>query len=123
MGKGETGKVSRLLVAARESGKIPWEWVVDETREAERIHGWQGLGDYGETILNAYRRDFWDNQPERVEVWSEKGTIRGVLAPVLKHFAVTFRVMHGFGSATSVHEAATETWSLDRPLIVLYVGD
>ena len=44
----------------------------------------------------SYRRDFWDQQPVRVEVWSEKGTVRGVLAPVLDQYAVGFRVMHGF---------------------------
>lgn len=68
MGKNETAKVSRLLVGAREAGSIPWEWIVDETREAERVSGWKGLGDYSETILRSYRRDFWEHQPERVEV-------------------------------------------------------
>jgi hypothetical protein len=43
--------------------------------------------------------------PDRVEVWSEKGTVRGVLDPVLKEYGVGFRVMHGFGSATSVYDS------------------
>ena len=123
MSRNETAKVSRLLVVARENGSIPWEWIVDETREAERISGWRGLGDYSETILRSYRRDFWELQPERIEVWSEKGTVRGVAAPVLNQFAVTFRVLHGFGSATSVHDVAIETGDQERPLIVLYAGD
>ena len=49
----------------------------------------------------SYRRDFWNQQPVRVEVWSEKGTVRGVLAPVLDEYGVGFRVMHGFSSATT----------------------
>ena len=121
--KSETQKVSRLLVIARETGAIPWQWIVDETREAEKVSAWGDLGDYSETILRSYRRDFWQHQPERIGVWSEKGTVRGVLAPVLHKFAVTFRVLHGFGSATSVHDVALETEDLDRPMIVLYVGD
>ena len=32
----ETQKVSSDLVLAREEGLIPWKWIVDETREAER---------------------------------------------------------------------------------------
>jgi len=123
MSRNETAKVSRLLVVARETGAIPWEHIVDETREAERVSGWSGLGDYSETILRSYRRDFWESQPERIEVWSEKGTVRGILAPILNRFAVTFRVLHGFGSATSIHEVAGETEARDRPLIVLYAGD
>ena len=51
-------------------------------------------------VINGYRRDYWNQQPVRVEVWSEKGTVRGVLQPVLDEYGVGFRVMHGFGSAT-----------------------
>lgn len=106
MAKKETSKVSRLLTIAREGGMIPWSHIVDETREAERISGWSNLADYGETVLRSYRKNFWQHQPERVEVWSEKGTVRGTLAPVLNELAVTFRVMHGFGGATTVHYVA-----------------
>jgi hypothetical protein len=54
-------------------------------------------------------------------VWSEKGTIRGVLKPVLDHYAVGFRVMHGFTSATVINDAAEDDDG--RKLIVLYIGD
>jgi hypothetical protein len=54
-------------------------------------------------------------------VWPEKGTIGGVLQPVLDEYAVGFRVMHGFGSATIVHDVAEDCDG--RDLIVLYVGD
>ena len=47
--------------------------------------------------------------------------MRGVLAPVLDHYAVGFRVMHGFSSATTVHDVAEDDDG--RELIVLYVGD
>jgi hypothetical protein len=120
---GETQKVSRLLVHARVNGIIPWEWIVDETRAPERVSSWSSLADYGETILRSYRKDFWQHQLDRVEVWSEKGTIRGVLAPVLDEFGVTFSVKHGFDSATSINNVAVETGESARPLIVLYVGD
>jgi hypothetical protein len=47
--------------------------------------------------------------------------LRGVLAPVLDQYAVGFRVMHGFSSATSVHDVADDDDG--RDLIALYVGD
>jgi hypothetical protein len=123
MSKGENQKVSRALVYAREIGAIPWEWIVDETREPERISQWNDPIQYGESILRCYRKDFWQYQPERIEVWSEKGTVRGILAPVLDEFAVTFCVQHGFGSATAVNGVAEATAGNERPLIALYVGD
>ena len=63
---------------------------------------------YARCVAQSYRRDFWNQQPLRVQVWSEKGTVRGVLQPVLDHYAVGFTVMHGFSSATAVHDAAED---------------
>lgn len=114
-------KVYRLLRIARERGAIPWSWIVDETRELERVSTWSDPEHYARAVARSYRRDFWDQQPCRVEIWSEKGTIRGVLKPVLDHYAAGFRVMHGFTSATAVNDVAGD--SDGRPLIVLYVGD
>jgi hypothetical protein len=54
-------------------------------------------------------------------VWSEKGTVRGVLAPVLNKYGIGFRVMHGFSGATTIYDVAQDDDG--RPLIVLYVGD
>ena len=48
------------------------------------------------------------SSPSESKCGSEKGTIRGVLAPVLDQYAVGFRVMHGFSSATSVHDVAED---------------
>jgi hypothetical protein len=121
MSTNDMQKVYRLLRIARERGFIPWSWIVDETRELERVSAWRDLKQYARAIAKSYRRDFWDQQPCRVEVWSEKGTIRGVLKPVLDEFAVGFRVQHGFTSATAVNDVAEDDDG--RDLIVLYVGD
>jgi hypothetical protein len=43
------------------------------------------------------------------------------LKPVLDHYAVGFRVMHGFTSATAVNDVAEDDDG--RDLVVLYVGD
>jgi hypothetical protein len=114
-------RVYRLLKEARERDMIPWHWIVDETRQLERRQSWADPAAYVRTVSRAYRRDFWNQQPRRVEVWSEKGTVRGVLAPVLDRYGVGFRVMHGFGSATAIYEIASDDDG--RPLIILYVGD
>ena len=123
MARNEVAKVSRLLVIARERGMIPWSYIVDETRETERVSAWDNLADYGEAILRSYRKNYWQMQPEQIKVWSEKATVRGLLAPILNKYAIDFQVMHGFSSATKAHEIADETGDLQRPLRGLYVGD
>lgn len=123
MSKGETGKVSKQLTWAREEGVIPWAWIVDETRAPESIAQWNNPEEVIRAACAQYRKDYWQAQANRVEVWSEKGTVRGTLAPVLDKYGVTFRVMHGYGSATVLHDIAEETAANDKPLTVLYVGD
>lgn len=123
MAKGNTDKVSKQLVWAREQGLLPWAWVVDETREAERIVSWENPEALARAAASQYRKDRWASQPNRVEVWSEKGTIRGTLQPVLKKYGVTFRVMHGYASATTINDIATDTASNHKPLTALYCGD
>jgi hypothetical protein len=121
MARAEMQRVYRLLRLAREQGDIPWEWIVDETRALERTPTWDDPAEYARATIRNYRRDFWNQQPYRVQVWSEKGTVRGVLAPVLDDYAVGFLPVHGFSSATAAHDIAEDDDG--RDLIVLYVGD
>jgi hypothetical protein len=110
-----------LLVKAREEDIIPWAWIVDETREMERISTWDDPAQYARAVARSYRRDFWNQQPVRVVVVSEKGTVRGILKPVLDDFQVGFLPVHGFSSATKVKDLSLDNDG--RPLIALYVGD
>lgn len=119
MSLSSTRRVGAQLVYAREHRLIPWGWIVDETREAERVSQWTDASEFADVVQRAYRRDRWQDQPRLVEVWSEKGTVRGTLAPVLNQYGVTFRVMHGFGSATVVNDVARNT----SDVLALYVGD
>jgi len=123
MDKNSTGAVGKQLVYARESGLIPWGWIVDETREAETISSWSSPESIIRVAVDQYRKDYWAMQPRRVEVWSEKGTVRGTVAPILKKYGVTFMVMHGYGSATSLNAIAERTQASDKPMTVFYIGD
>lgn len=123
MSKSSTNRVGTQLVYARENGLIDWRWIVDETRGGERVGLWSSPNEIIDAAVRGYRRDYWQEQPKRVEVWSEKGTVRGTLAPVLEEYGVTFRVMHGYGSATALYDMAAESNRSDRPMTALYCGD
>jgi hypothetical protein len=72
------------------------------------VSTWDDPEQYARCVAQSYRRDFWNQQPVRCEVWSEKGTVRGVLQPVLNQYAVGFNPVHGFNSATNTHNAADD---------------
>jgi hypothetical protein len=112
--------VYRALKIAREEETIPWHWIVDETRDLELISTWKHAREFADGYF--FGRDLWQDQPHKVEVWSEKGTVRGVVQPVLDELAVGFRPMHGYSSATVMWEACNP--GIDRrPLVALYIGD
>ena len=123
MSKQNTNRVGAQLVYARENNLIPWSWIVDESRAPERPGTWDNSEQYAKTVLRSYRLDAWQHQAVRIEIWSEKGTVRGTVAPVLKEYGVTFQVFHGYGSATSVRSAAEGSLDGPAPLKVFYIGD
>ena len=123
MEKGQTDKISRALTIARERGMIPWEWIVDETRQVERPPSWRDPGRFMQDVKDAYRKDWWSDQPQRLLVISEKATVGGTLRPVLREYGVGFLVFHGFGSATAMNDLADLSLADRRPLTLLYVGD
>jgi hypothetical protein len=123
MAKGDTQKVSRLSVIAREAGDLPWEWIVDEGREERRVPTWADPASYARAVQKSYRRNKWEAQPTHVAVWSEKGTIEGTLRPVLETYEVPFQILHGWSGATPVWGAAEANMGRSQSTVILYVGD
>jgi len=108
------------LVCAREEGLIPWDWIVDETRDLEIGVSYATRKSAYETLIYNYAHPLWLSQPHDCEIWSEKGTIRGLIKQILDEYRLGLRVFHGYTSATCLYEVATE---LKRPVVALYIGD
>lgn len=123
MAKKDVDRVGRVLVYAREHGVVDWDKIVDETRQAERPAMWDNLVDFSKVVACSYRRDRWASQAYNVQVWSEKATVGGIIRPVTEEYGVPFMAVHGFGSATIVHDAAIASIEDRRHLVILYVGD
>jgi hypothetical protein len=125
MAKKETGKVSGVMTDMRETGALDWTLIVDGSRAVDRVNVWDSPSEIIDAAVSRYRRNYWQEQPTLVEVWSEKSTVQGVLGPVLNEFGVTFRVMKGFGSFTAVRQAAEDSLDIpaDRAAVALYIGD
>jgi hypothetical protein len=113
------------MTEMRECSTLDWRQVVDGSRLVDRANVWKNPTQIINAAVRTYRRDYWQDQPTLIEVWSEKSTIQGVIGPVLDEFGVTFRVMKGFGSFTALKQAAED--SLEMPQghkgVILYLGD
>ena len=123
MEKTVTNGVGKQLTWAREKEIIPWDWIVDDTREIERPATWTGPADILAEAARQYRRDWWLQQPVQILVVAEKA-MEATIRPVIDEYGVGRVVFHGYTSTTKAHEVAEISVSDDdRPLIVLYCGD
>ncbi len=118
-----TNAVGTQLTWAREQGAIPWEWIVDGTREIERPRTWDNPGQLLRAAARQYRQDWWKQQQVQLLLCSEKSTVEGTVKPVTDQYGVGFLSLHGYSSATSAHDVAELSLYSTRPLIVLYIGD
>jgi hypothetical protein len=115
-------KLSKLLTDARVNGVIPWERIVDRSRNVYQPATWRNPAEWLSDPEN-YRRDPWQDQPNYVEVWCEKDTLAGTLEPITDEFAVYLRPMKGFNSASGFYEIAKELRTIDKLITVFYLGD
>jgi hypothetical protein len=131
MTKTLTNWVSHHLARARESpapgqpGLIPWEYIVDESRPVDEPSMWGTVEEYFEDVQFSFRRDPWQDQPRRLYVLSEKGTVSGTVRPVTRQYGVPYLPVHGFGSVTKWNDLADRIAQSDPLLrfILLYLGD
>jgi hypothetical protein len=115
--------VVRLLSEMREAGKIPFEWIADNTRWMRKPSTFTGV----ESCLNAtarhYRRDLWAAMPVYVEVWCEKDALAGVLMEETEPFDVPLMVAKGYASISFLHSAAMMIRAKGKPAYIYHFGD
>jgi hypothetical protein len=112
-----------ILLKLRRRGIINYSQIVDATRTRTRPSSWTGLQEYWEVCRDAYRKDFWIEQPVCLEVFVEKLAMDGVLRPITEEFDVELNIFRGFSSETFVWSIA-EAWNqIPKPIHVLYLGD
>lgn len=118
--------VSRLLVAMRRDGSVPYSRVVDRTRSKHHRIGWDGCSDIMSNVAVQYRRNLWAQQDVHVHVCCEKQALEGIFAEVVDSFGAPLWVIRGFSSESFVYEWAEEIRELvndGREVVVAYFGD
>ena len=73
------GTVIRLLTDLRVSGRVPFGWIVDESRRRIVNRTYNNIADAARNTAECYRRNAMHTCPDYVEVWSEKEALAGVI--------------------------------------------
>ena len=85
-------RVYRLLKEAREHGIIPWDWIVDETRELERVSTWADPDAYARASRDPIAATSGTSSPSASRCGARRAPCAACSPPVLDQYAVGFRV-------------------------------
>jgi hypothetical protein len=116
-------RVSEAMTKSRDDGRCPFGWIADRSRPIYEVTGWEDASAYMDTMRDGYRKNFWETQPEHIEIWVEKDAIIGSIEDVCKDLGVTIRVGRGYWSTTAAHNIAEYFATVDKPITAFYLGD
>jgi len=111
--------VTDALLYLREIGLIPWEWIVDETREMEVWSYADNIAEYLLDTIPQARIDLWDGEPPPVTI-TESRSLSGVLRRCAALYLTPITSTNGQARGHLHTEVAP---LLVRGQRVLYFGD
>jgi hypothetical protein len=127
--KGGYSIIQPALAKMRKDGLIPYDWIVDETRE---VRGFQGsnyesieryLDEALKHIPDRYFRDLLADHEFSIQVWLEKEALAGVIEPICNRWDVPLVPARGYSSLSLLYEAAQDLDSKNRPAKIFQFGD
>ena len=99
-------QVARACKKLRLSGRLPWEWIVDNTRWMRKQRTYLSIESALENTASTYRRDFLSAQGLDIEIWLEKDALSGVFYDVTSKWDIPLMVSRGFASITFLRKSA-----------------
>lgn len=123
--KSEAGynKVQRALVEMRRDGRLPYNWIADNTRWQRKPRTFDGPEAALRDVAAFYRKSLWSTANAYCEVWLEKDALAGVVVEVTSEFDVPLMVSRGYSSLSFLHSAAQHIAALNVPAHLYHLGD
>lgn len=118
--------LSKLFKKARIEGLLPYECIVDTTRNIYRRTTYSSFQEAFEKLCERFRKDSLQEQDVYVEVWIEKEAISNLLYPITYSLDIPLVVSKGFTSVTFKQEASdrfNQAEEEGKKVIVLFVSD
>lgn len=119
-------KISTLKDAAVYSGLIDWDIFEDRGRVPHTPYSEDSIQGALQNTIDFYRLDRQLDQPNHIEVWTEKDAISNVLKNVTRPYGITLVVNKGYTSSTAIYEAYKRfeyRISKGQKVKILYFGD
>lgn len=98
--------VQEQVLRMRKDGLLPWSFIADGTRYQRKPESWQSVSDAVAAMQQNYRRNLWQDQGVRLEVWLEKDALATIVQRATVPWDVPLMVSRGTSSATFLWNAA-----------------
>lgn len=119
-------RLGSIVSDGRLAGLVSWTALSDPLRQLRGINTYRSTRDAVDAAAKGYRRDLWEDQPWRPEIWVEKDALAGVIEGICNQLRVDFFACRGYVSQSSQWEAGQRLASYvskgQRP-IVFHLGD
>jgi hypothetical protein len=119
-------RLGGLINDGRMAGLISWTAIEDRGRNLMGLETQTDIKPCIKKVRADYRRDLWEGQPCRPEVWVEKQALEGVIGQVCNRLRVDFFATKGYNSQSEQWRAGMRFASMiqkgQRP-IVFHVAD
>jgi hypothetical protein len=99
-------QVQAQVLRMRREGLLPWSFITDGTRWQRKPNSYVGVEDFMAQMARTYRRDLWQAQGVRLEVWLEKDALADLIVDTTAKWDVPLMVSRGQSSATFLYSAA-----------------
>jgi hypothetical protein len=116
-------KVGEALLRMRREGRLPYNWIVDNSRMMRKPESWGSPEEAIEDMIIAYRKDLWREARCYVEIWMEKDALGGVIFPITSEYDVPLMTAKGFSSETYMYNSAEYLKRLPVPAYIYHFGD
>jgi hypothetical protein len=98
-------QVQKQLVEMRRGELLDWDFITDGTRWQRKPSSNEDARGYVERVSRSYRRDLWQRQNVRIEIWLEKDALADVIVDTTAAWDVALMVSRGQSSLTFLHAA------------------
>lgn len=115
--------IKRQLLKLRRSGVIPYDHIVDGTRQFIGLRAYDDIDQALDDMAASYRRRLWRDQRVAVVMLAEKDAIRGVVEPITLQWDVPFGVVRGYASESFAYDLAIRIRNRGCPVYVYQLGD
>lgn len=119
-------KLKRVMRQLREDGSVPWEWLVDHTRDVFEARTFDGIEGLLDDSARLYRRDLMRSQDVAIQLWAESDSIGSVIAGTADRYCIPTFIGRGYSARGYLWAAAQDAvaaHAAGKMVHILHVGD